>query len=140
MNELNGGKLMNGTFHSTETQGSYYFASIGYAADGYARIKGIGVIMTTLGVGELSAINALAGACAELVPVIHIVGYPSTIVQKKRLPMHHTLADGDFRRFARMSAEISSAVVVLEDKSDASAAVPASLSILASQWILSRQM
>ncbi|OQD62645.1 hypothetical protein PENPOL_c011G02539 [Penicillium polonicum] len=91
----------------------------GYAADGYARIKGIGAIMTTLGVGELSAINALAGACAELVPVIHIVGYPSTIVQKKRLPMHHTLADGDFRRFARMSAEISSAVVVLEDKSDA---------------------
>ncbi|CAI7602578.1 unnamed protein product [Penicillium discolor] len=91
----------------------------GYAADGYARIKGIGAIMTTLGVGELSAINALAGACAELVPVIHIVGYPSTVVQKKRLPMHHTLADGDFRRFARMSAEISSAVVVLEDKSDA---------------------
>ncbi|KAJ5615130.1 hypothetical protein N7537_000244 [Penicillium hordei] len=91
----------------------------GYAADGYARIKGIGAIMTTLGVGELSAINAIAGACAELVPVIHIVGYPSTIIQKKRLPMHHTLADGDFRRFARMSNEISSAVVVLEDKSDA---------------------
>ncbi|KAK4863920.1 hypothetical protein LT330_010275 [Penicillium expansum] len=91
----------------------------GYAADGYARIKGVGAIMTTLGVGELSAINALAGSCAELVPVIHIVGYPSTAIQKKRLPMHHTLGDGDFRRFARMSAEISSAVVVLEDKSDA---------------------
>lgn len=119
MNELNGGKQMDIPSNSAETHESYYFTPIGYAADGYARIKGIGAIMTTLGVGELSAINALAGACAELVPVIHIVGYPSTIIQKKRLPMHHTLADGDFRRFARVSAEISSAVVVLEDKSDA---------------------
>ncbi|KAJ5365648.1 hypothetical protein N7517_008534 [Penicillium concentricum] len=91
----------------------------GYAADGYARIKGIGAIMTTLGVGELSAINALAGSCAEHVPVIHIVGYPSTTVQEKRPPMHHTMGDGDFGRFARMSAEVSSAVVILKDKSDA---------------------
>ncbi|KAJ5245368.1 hypothetical protein N7489_005464 [Penicillium chrysogenum] len=100
----------------------------GYAADGYARIKGIGAVMTTLGVGELSAINALAGSCAELVPVIHIVGYPSTAIQEKRLPMHHTLGDGEFGRFAKMSAEISSAVVVLKESS---AAVPASLSTLA---------
>ncbi|KAJ5872688.1 uncharacterized protein N7529_005041 [Penicillium soppii] len=91
----------------------------GYAADGYARIKGISALMTTLGVGELSAINALAGSCAELVPVIHIVGYPSTEVQKKRLPMHHTLGDGEFERFAKMSAEISSAVVVLKNHSNA---------------------
>ncbi|OQE77031.1 hypothetical protein PENNAL_c0063G03259 [Penicillium nalgiovense] len=91
----------------------------GYAADGYARIKGIGALMTTLGVGELSAINALAGSCAELVPVIHIVGYPSTAIQEKRLPMHHTLGDGEFGQFAKMSAEISSAVVVLKEQSDA---------------------
>ncbi|CAG8139613.1 unnamed protein product [Penicillium olsonii] len=75
--------------------------------------------MTTLGVGELSAINALAGSSAELVPVIHIVGYPSTVTQKKRLPIHHTLGDGDFERFAKMSAQISSAVVILKDKSNA---------------------
>lgn len=75
--------------------------------------------MTTLGVGELSAINALAGSCAELVPVIHIVGYPSTAIQEKRLPMHHTLGDGEFGRFSKMSAEISSAVVVLKEQSDA---------------------
>ncbi|CAI7607408.1 unnamed protein product [Penicillium glandicola] len=91
----------------------------GYAADGYARIKGIGAVMNAFGVGELSAINALAGSCAEDVPVIHIVGYPSTAAQERRLPVHHTLGDGDFGRFARMSAEISSAVVVLKDKSDA---------------------
>jgi pyruvate decarboxylase len=103
----------------TKTYESHCCIHIGYAADGYARIKGIGAVMTTLGVGELSAINALAGSCAELVPVIHIVGYPSTAIQEKRLPMHHTLGDGEFGRFSKMSAEISSAVVVLKEQSDA---------------------
>ena len=32
----------------------------GYAADGYARIKGIGALMTAFGVGELSALNAVS--------------------------------------------------------------------------------
>jgi pyruvate decarboxylase len=94
--------------------------TIGYAADGYARIRGISVIATTLGVGELSAINAIAGSSAELVPVIHIVGYPSTTAMDKGDLLHHTLADGDFGRFAKMSEQISSAVVILKDKSTAS--------------------
>lgn len=53
----------------------------GYAADGYARIKGIAAIVTTFGVGELSALNAIAGSYAEYVPVVHIVGTPSTLSQ-----------------------------------------------------------
>lgn len=63
----------------------------GYAADGYARIRGISAIITTFGVGELSAINALAGAYSEYVPVVHIVGTPSTISQRDGMLLHHTL-------------------------------------------------
>lgn len=37
----------------------------GYAADGYARVKGIAALVTTFGVGELSALNAIAGAYSE---------------------------------------------------------------------------
>lgn len=44
-----------------------------YAADGYARLKGIGALATTYSVGELSAINGVAGAFAESVPVVNIV-------------------------------------------------------------------
>lgn len=33
----------------------------GYAADGYARIRGISAVITTFGVGELSLLNAIAG-------------------------------------------------------------------------------
>jgi indolepyruvate decarboxylase len=49
----------------------------GYAADSYARQRGIGALVTTFGVGELSAMNAVAGAYAESVPVVHIVGTPA---------------------------------------------------------------
>ena len=44
----------------------------GYAADGYARINGYGSVVTTYGVGELSATNAIAGSYAENIPVIKI--------------------------------------------------------------------
>ncbi|EXL41985.1 pyruvate decarboxylase [Fusarium oxysporum f. sp. radicis-lycopersici 26381] len=47
-----------------------------YAADGYSKIKGIAAVITTFGVGELSAINGIAGAYAERAPVVHIVGSP----------------------------------------------------------------
>jgi TPP-dependent 2-oxoacid decarboxylase len=42
----------------------------GYAADGYARVKGISALSTTYGVGELSALNAVAGSYAEYAPVV----------------------------------------------------------------------
>ncbi|AAS51437.2 ACR211Wp [Eremothecium gossypii ATCC 10895] len=46
-----------------------------YAADGYSRYcNKIGCVVTTLGVGELSALNGVAGAFAEHVKVLHIVG------------------------------------------------------------------
>lgn len=44
----------------------------GYAADGYARVNGIGAVFTVIGVGELSAINACAGSYAENVPVVRL--------------------------------------------------------------------
>jgi pyruvate decarboxylase len=54
-----------------------------YAADGYARIRGIpGVLVTTYGVGELSAINGVAGAYAEHAGMIHVVGMTSRICKK----------------------------------------------------------
>lgn len=46
-----------------------------YSADGFSRYSNkIGVIITTYGVGELSAMNGVAGAFAENVKLLHIVG------------------------------------------------------------------
>ncbi len=80
-----------------------------YAADGYARINGLGALVTTFGVGELSAINGVAGAFAEYVPVVAITGAPATGIQARGAIMHHTLGTGDFSVFARMYERVTAA-------------------------------
>lgn len=78
-----------------------------YLADGYARIKGIAALITTFGVGELSAINGVAGSYAENVPVIKITGTPPTTVMENGALVHHTLGDGKFDHFSNMYREIT---------------------------------
>lgn len=61
-----------------------------YAADGYARVRGLPmVLITTYGVGELSALNGVSGAFAENVPIIHIVGTTGRPIQEEGLLIHH---------------------------------------------------
>lgn len=91
----------------------------GYAADGYARLTGLGAVSTTFGVGELSAINAIAGSFAEHVPVLHIVGAPTTMTQAAGRATHHSLGDGDFGHFSRMTAEVTAAQSVLTSQTAA---------------------
>ncbi|QTH60452.1 alpha-keto acid decarboxylase family protein [Corynebacterium hindlerae] len=67
-----------------------------YAADGYARQRGVGCLLTTYGVGELSALNGIAGARAEHVPVVSLAGAPPLYATEYRWAMHHSLADGDY--------------------------------------------
>jgi len=75
-----------------------------YAADGYARIRGAGMLATTYGVGELSALNGVMGAKAERSLVFHVVGMPSYQNQRLSKIAHHTLGDGQFGNFAGLSA------------------------------------
>jgi indolepyruvate decarboxylase len=84
-----------------------------YAADGYARIKGLGALIVTNGVGALSAINGVAGAYSEHVPVVCICGsIPAKAIQRGDL-MHHTLADRGKGNFYRAFAEVTTAQAVL---------------------------
>ena len=68
----------------------------GYSADGYARVRGYGALVTTYGVGELSAINAVAGSMAENVPVCHIVGLPSTKHIDNKDLLHHNFREVNY--------------------------------------------
>ncbi|SPL71917.1 alpha-keto acid decarboxylase family protein [Acinetobacter stercoris] len=67
-----------------------------YAADGYARINGFSALATTYGVGDLSAINGIAGAYTENVAVVHISGIPPLHAVKQGALLHHTLVDGNY--------------------------------------------
>jgi indolepyruvate decarboxylase len=49
----------------------------GYAADGYARLKGVSALYVTYSVGALSLINTIAGSYTEQVPLILINGAPT---------------------------------------------------------------
>ncbi|MGE6295915.1 alpha-keto acid decarboxylase family protein [Guptibacillus hwajinpoensis] len=90
-----------------------------YAADGYGRINGAGALVTTFGVGELSAVNGIAGAYAERVPVVKITGTPTTAVMNNGSLVHHTLGDGKFDRFARMYEEVTVAQTTLTEENAA---------------------
>jgi indolepyruvate decarboxylase len=75
-----------------------------YAADGYARVRGAAMLATTYGVGELSALNGVMGAKAEKSLVFHVVGMPSYQNQRLGKIAHHTLGDGVYGNFVKLSA------------------------------------
>lgn len=70
-----------------------------YSSDGYARINGYGAVVTTYGVGELSAINGIAGSMAENVPVIHLAGVPKTSFIEKNIIVHHNFSNPNYYLF-----------------------------------------
>ncbi|KAH6717377.1 pyruvate decarboxylase [Leptodontidium sp. MPI-SDFR-AT-0119] len=90
-----------------------------YAADGYTRIKGHpAALLTTYGVGELSAMNGVAGAYAEQAGMIHLVGMTSRPIQKMRALIHHTMEPGmDHAIYIGMSEPVRKTHTFLMDDS-----------------------
>lgn len=67
--------------------------SAGFAADAYARIKGMGALCITYCVGGLSVCNSIAGAYAEKSPVVVISGSPGLSERKGGALLHHMVRD-----------------------------------------------
>jgi len=89
-----------------------------YAADGYGRATGgksVGCVATTYGVGALNAVQAVAGAFVENVPLVLINGSPSPAQfnsQRDQGVLWHHLLDGSytdlriFEQVTRMAVRI----------------------------------
>jgi indolepyruvate decarboxylase len=101
------------TFPGIEWVGCCNELNAAYATDGCARIRGVGAVCTTYGVGELSAINAIAGAYAEHLPVFHLVGMPNIPTQAGRALVHHTVGNGEFDLFRKMTEPVVCASAVM---------------------------
>jgi indolepyruvate decarboxylase len=84
-----------------------------YAADGYARVNGIAALSTTFGVGELAAIGGIAGSYAENLPVFHLVGMPNLPTQAARAIVHHTLGNGEFDFYYKMTDPVVCARAIM---------------------------
>ena len=85
----------------------------GYAADAYARTKGMGAVCVTYCVGGLSTVNAVAGAYAEKSPVVVISGAPGIKERENDALLHHKVRD--FRTQQRIYDEITVATALLDD-------------------------
>jgi indolepyruvate decarboxylase len=82
----------------------------GYAADGYARLKGIGALCVTYSAGALCAVNAIAGAYVEQVPVVLINGTPdikkTLTFEQTGVSAHHFITgrETDLQSFEHLTA------------------------------------
>ncbi len=60
----------------------------GFAADAYARIRGLGLAVVTYSVGGLNMVNAVAGAYAEKSPLVVLSGGPGVRERQERDLLH----------------------------------------------------
>lgn len=92
----------------------------GYAADGFARLKGVGCCIVTFCVGGLSAINACAGCYSEDLPVIFISGGPNSNDYAANHVLHHTIGyANDFNQQLNAYSQVTCAQVVVQHVSEA---------------------
>lgn len=87
--------------------------SVGFAADGYARVHGMGLACVTYCVGGLNMLNSIACAYAEKSPVIVVSGAPSPADRKHDPLLHHKVRTFDTQR--RIYEEVTCATAVLLD-------------------------
>jgi indolepyruvate decarboxylase len=91
----------------------------GYSAEGYARARGAAAAVVTFSVGGLSAINAIAGAYAENLPVILVSGAPNTNDRATEHLVHHTLATHDWSYQLEIAKKLTCAAVAVTSAADA---------------------
>lgn len=87
--------------------------SVGFAADGYARVHGLGVALVTYCVGGLNMLNSVACAYAEKSPMLVISGGPSPSDRKADELLHHKVRTFDTQR--RIYEEVTCANTVLSN-------------------------
>jgi len=108
-------------FDGIEAVGDLTELGAGYAADGYARLTGIGAVSVQFGVGTFSVLNAIAGSYVERNPVVVITASPSTdnrkTIKETGVLFHHST--GDLLADSKVFANVTVAAEVLSDPSDA---------------------
>ena len=87
----------------------------GFAADGYARLRGLGATAQTYGVGGIKGLHTTASAFAEHVPVVVISGAPGVRERFHGPILHHISRDFDSQ--LKMYQEVTVAAIRLDDPS-----------------------
>src|SRR5512142_2726187 len=85
----------------------------GFAADAYARVRGLGAVCVTYCVGGLKVANTTAEAFAEKSPVVVISGAPGLKERRKDPLLHHKVREFDTQK--KVFEELTIASTVLSD-------------------------
>src|ERR1041385_2228303 len=85
----------------------------GFAADAYARVRGLGAVCITYCVGGLKVTNTTAGAFAEKSPVVVISGAPGVKERQKDPLLHHKVREFDTQK--KVFEQLTIASTVLSD-------------------------
>src|SRR5262252_5406647 len=89
----------------------------GFAADAYARVRGLGAVCVTYCVGGLKVANTTAEAFAEKSPVVVISGAPGIKEREKNPLLHHKVREFDTQK--RVFDQFTVASTVLSDPQSA---------------------
>ena len=85
----------------------------GFAADAYARMRGLGAVCITYCVGGLKVANTTAEAFAEKSPVVVISGAPGIKEREKNPLLHHKVREFDTQK--KVFEQLTVASTVLSD-------------------------
>src|SRR5512143_1889859 len=85
----------------------------GFAADAYARVRGLGVVCVTDCVGGVKVANTTAEAFAEKSPVVVISGAPGMKERRKDPLLHHKVREFDTQK--KVFDQLTIASTVLSD-------------------------
>ncbi len=91
--------------------------SVGFAADAYARVRGLGVALVTYGAGGLNMVNAAACAYAEESPLLILSGAPETKFRSQRPELHHCVKS--FESQYNVMAEVTESQALIDNPATA---------------------
>ncbi len=83
----------------------------GFAADAYARVRGLGAVCVTYCVGGLKLANTTAEAFAEKSPVVVISGAPGMKEREKNPLLHHKVREFDTQKKVFEQLTVASTVL-----------------------------
>jgi indolepyruvate decarboxylase len=92
---------------------------VGFAADAYARFRGLGVALVTYGPGALSALNPVACAYAEQSPLLIVSGGPEMSVRRgdHEIHLHHVVKT--YESQLQIFREVTIDAAILDDPTSA---------------------
>jgi hypothetical protein len=104
----------------------------GYAADGYARLKGAGAACVQYGVGTFSLLNCVAGSYVEFAPVAIISSSPNAssrlLEEHQNILFHHST--GDLRADQKVFEDVTVKSVVITNAGAAPAEIDSALTAM----------